>query len=377
MTASAITPTVPSSPRTAASGRARAETGDDAASPFASLLGGAAPSARPARSEEPAAGEDAASDTDADLSATATTTELPAWLLALRAAPATTANPPAPAAGFADDGATGTDKLPAGIIPLPQSADRLLRSRDVDPAPPLPAPVPRTPAAFAATAEPLAVDPAALTVLPADPELALDGAQVSALDAALGKLAAATDSPVNAMSASVPVTRPASAEPPAVVAPPPPDLGTLTDAFGEPLALDSHDAALRMGERLRWLSESGVQEARMQLHPRELGSVDVRIRIEGQSASVWFGAEHPAARAALEATLPQLRQQLAGEGFSLADAQVGGHGAGANGGEPRRDAPQSAADSRLVPAPAAADALPARAPSASARGTRGLVDRYA
>ena len=155
-----------------------------------------------------------------------------------------------------------------------------------------------------------------------------------------------------------------------------------TDAFGEPLSLQGHDAALRLGERLRWLTESGVQEARMQLHPRELGSVDIRIRIEGQGASVWFGADHPGARAALEATLPQLRERLASEGLQLTQTSVGSQtqqqdGRQQQGGAEHGERASSAVGSRLDGAATAESGIATMAREIPPRRALGLLDRYA
>ncbi len=166
-----------------------------------------------------------------------------------------------------------------------------------------------------------AVTPTADTVLTTAQNASLD----SALDALVIKADLPTV-PVTAVTAerspqAIVVTPTSSDAASSLLATAP---NAALDAYGEPLSLDGPDAAVRLGERLRWLSEAGVQEARLQLHPRELGSIDVRIRVEQQTASVWFGADHPAARAALEASLPQLRERMAADGLQLGQAQIGG-----------------------------------------------------
>jgi flagellar hook-length control protein FliK len=384
MTAHAISSVAPGAAR-AARQASRADDAEAAGSPFASLIG-AAPETRKPAAAAPAKDGDSSSEADAkaDISPDAAErpSELPAWLLALRAPPAVADGAAAaPATLVADEGdAVMVARTAPGMTLSGLPADRGLKIRAGDTPPTWTPPVP-TADSRAATASALpATDapPLPTDAPPAFAAVALDATQGAALDAAIGG-AAIPEGLVIAPAAAA-EHGPAAPLPdgPAVASPTPPDLHTLTDAYGEPLALDGRDAALRLGERLRWLTESGVQEARMQLHPRELGSVDIRIRIEGQGASVWFGADHPAARAALEATLPQLRQQLAAEGLALGQAEVGGQGS--SGGE-RGTGQSSGQGSGRDRTDGRGDRLPdldhgSRA-VASAGSIRGLVDRYA
>ena len=78
-----------------------------------------------------------------------------------------------------------------------------------------------------------------------------------------------------------------------------------------------------LADQVRWQVGHQVQEARLDLHPRDLGSVQVQLRLSGGSLDVQFSAAHPQAREALAAALPQLRALLADGGVQLAQAQVG------------------------------------------------------
>lgn len=78
-----------------------------------------------------------------------------------------------------------------------------------------------------------------------------------------------------------------------------------------------------LADHVRWQIGHQVQEARLELHPRDLGSVQVQLRMSGSGVEVQFAAAHPQAREALAATLPQLRAMLADGGMQLAQAQVG------------------------------------------------------
>lgn len=68
--------------------------------------------------------------------------------------------------------------------------------------------------------------------------------------------------------------------------------------------------------------QDGLQEAQIELHPAELGSVHIRIRVEDDKASLVFTVQHPQAREAVQTALPQLHLQLNNQGLQLADTQV-------------------------------------------------------
>lgn len=81
--------------------------------------------------------------------------------------------------------------------------------------------------------------------------------------------------------------------------------------------------ASELGQRVTWLANSELREAQLQLKPRSLGAVDVRI-VYGpdQQLSVSFSAANPVAREALDASLPRLREMFEQQGLHLADANI-------------------------------------------------------
>jgi len=81
-----------------------------------------------------------------------------------------------------------------------------------------------------------------------------------------------------------------------------------------------------LAEHVHWQILDGVQEARLELNPRELGNVQVHVRLSGSETQVQFAAVHPQMREVLSAGLPQLRALLADGGLQLSQAQVGGQG---------------------------------------------------
>lgn len=77
-----------------------------------------------------------------------------------------------------------------------------------------------------------------------------------------------------------------------------------------------------LGAKLNWMIERGVQSGSLRLSPENLGPLEVRISVQKDQATVWFGAAHAETRASLEQALPRLRELLAASGLSLADAGV-------------------------------------------------------
>ncbi len=77
---------------------------------------------------------------------------------------------------------------------------------------------------------------------------------------------------------------------------------------------------------VRTMVKEGAQEARLQLHPAELGRLHVTIATDGDQARVQFLAESPAAREMIEQNLPRLREMLQEQGLQLAESDVGTRG---------------------------------------------------
>jgi flagellar hook-length control protein FliK len=88
-----------------------------------------------------------------------------------------------------------------------------------------------------------------------------------------------------------------------------------------------------LADHVEWQIGQGLDEARLDLHPQELGSIQVHIRMAADGAEVSFAAAQPQTRDLLAASLPQLRALLGADGVNLMQAQIS-------------STTQSAADSR-------------------------------
>lgn len=133
-------------------------------------------------------------------------------------------------------------------------------------------------------------------------------------------------------------------------------------------AATSPQFAQELGEQIAWMGGGEVKEARIKLHPEELGSMDVRVNVDGGKVNVAIMAQHPAAVHAVQQTLSQLDTMLAHHGLSLGHADVGQQQAGQGGqGTSGGQAGQAGAE----------DAGTGNAVVATSRVSRGLVDEVA
>jgi flagellar hook-length control protein FliK len=106
-----------------------------------------------------------------------------------------------------------------------------------------------------------------------------------------------------------------SPEQPAAVAAP-----SLATPVEVPVEQPGFGAAVMM--KVGALAADGVQQATLTLNPAELGPIQVRIAMEGQQATIDFGAAHGHTRELLEAALSSLATALQGDGLHLASARV-------------------------------------------------------
>jgi flagellar hook-length control protein FliK len=158
--------------------------------------------------------------------------------------------------------------------------------------------------------------------------------------------------PASATPPPAPVHVPPAPQPAAGAPAPPPAPGT-------PTAQPQLTAALG---HLR-PQVDGSYQLIVQLHPADLGSVQVQAHVDQGTLTVTVACADHAARQAVQAALPQLNAQLHSAGFGALDVNIGGgqtqyrHPAEAGspnqgGGDPRPDArPEPPAHVTRRPAP--------------------------
>jgi flagellar hook-length control protein FliK len=106
----------------------------------------------------------------------------------------------------------------------------------------------------------------------------------------------------------------------------------VTHQLQLPSSVGSQAFAHELGQQVVWLTGQDVKQARIRLHPEELGQLDVKINVSHDRVDVVFSAQHPAAVTAIQQSLSQLGQMLTQQGLSLGHAEVGQHDHGKNHG---------------------------------------------
>lgn len=104
-------------------------------------------------------------------------------------------------------------------------------------------------------------------------------------------------------------------------------LGTATQAAATqtqmaPLNLSQNAWETNLSSRLQMMVGQNIQTAEIRLDPPELGSLDIKIKINNDIASVNITSAHSHVRDALETAIPKLREMFAESGVALGDVNV-------------------------------------------------------
>ena len=89
----------------------------------------------------------------------------------------------------------------------------------------------------------------------------------------------------------------------------------------------------QISKRVAIMNSEGLQTARIQLDPPELGALEIKIKVQNDQVNVGFTSNHAVVRDALESQAPRLREMMEQEGINLADVNVSeqGHQQGSAG----------------------------------------------
>lgn len=87
--------------------------------------------------------------------------------------------------------------------------------------------------------------------------------------------------------------------------------------------LGSSEWQQALGQQILMFNRSGQHSAELRLHPQDLGTLQISLRIDDNQAQLHIASGHSQVRAALEAALPQLRTALADSGIQLGQSSVG------------------------------------------------------
>ncbi len=79
----------------------------------------------------------------------------------------------------------------------------------------------------------------------------------------------------------------------------------------------------QLGQQVLMFNRQGQQTAQLRLHPEDLGSIQISMKIENNQAQLHFVSGHSGVRSAIEAAMPELKTALADNGISLGQSSVG------------------------------------------------------
>lgn len=151
-----------------------------------------------------------------------------------------------------------------------------------------------------------------------------------AIAAALGERTQVFDAPDTLPVAQAPAS---SATPELELVLPPGSAPKAAQAFADGMAV-----------RLGWMADQKIGRAEIELHPAELGSIDVALEFDGNSVRAEFSSTNADVRQLIESTLPRLRDLLEAQGMTLRDANVGSQqGQQGGGGDTPRELATAAA----------------------------------
>jgi len=92
-------------------------------------------------------------------------------------------------------------------------------------------------------------------------------------------------------------------------APPPSELQSAA------LPLRSGQFSEMLSQRVMWLSSQNLQAAQIELSPKDLGTLDVRVSMMSGQAEVSLGSSQSEVRSVLEGQLPRLQEMLESQGL--------------------------------------------------------------
>ncbi|MEM6639241.1 MAG: flagellar hook-length control protein FliK, partial [Pseudomonadota bacterium] len=90
-----------------------------------------------------------------------------------------------------------------------------------------------------------------------------------------------------------------------------------SEGLTTPLSMQKPNWERAFSNQLTMLASRGIETAELKLDPPSLGSVNVRLSLEGDQAQLVVQSGNGVVRDLMESALPKLRELLASEGFSL------------------------------------------------------------
>ena len=78
----------------------------------------------------------------------------------------------------------------------------------------------------------------------------------------------------------------------------------------------------QLADRVRWMNNSKISAAEIQLHPEELGKIEIKIQTIDDQTTVSFISKNQATREMLELSMPRLKELLNNNGLELEHSDI-------------------------------------------------------
>jgi flagellar hook-length control protein FliK len=137
-------------------------------------------------------------------------------------------------------------------------------------------------------------------------------------------------------------------------------------------SVDSADFSQGLSDRVSWMVNNGVNSAKLQVNPPQLGPIELNILVQGDHAQVSMITHSAVTRDALESSSPQLREMLGAQGFGQVSVDISHRSFQDRSAYTPTYERASASDRASAATPAAATAA-----AATPRSALGALDAYA
>jgi len=86
--------------------------------------------------------------------------------------------------------------------------------------------------------------------------------------------------------------------------------------------VDGADFAQGLSERVSFMVDNGLNGAKLQVNPAQLGPIELRIAVSGGHAQVWMTTHSTVTRDALESSSDKLKDMLGAQGFGQVSVDI-------------------------------------------------------
>lgn len=100
---------------------------------------------------------------------------------------------------------------------------------------------------------------------------------------------------------------------------------SLHHQLKEQLNLSKNDSANALNDSVRYMMNSRIQSAEIRIDPPELGSMQIKISMNGDQASVSMVVQNQQAKDMLDQSVPKLKEMLEQQGIELGESNISEH----------------------------------------------------